>query len=229
MGIRVGWVVNGRSMVSCADVLGMGGLFLRTPNPLPLGTMLELIFELKPGQARVRAIVRDSVLGKGMGVQFIQMHPADRTRLDQFLLRYPAVETACAREAEAGEATRQESTPAPVATKSAENLHHRSTRRCPFVAPIELTDLDSGARLSARTRELGVGGCYVQVLDPLPEGALVTVRISKDRDLFESHARVIYLHPTRGMGLAFIETAPHQRSLLEGWLAEAVRRLNPPS
>jgi len=66
----------------------MGGLFLHTPDPLPLGTVLELVFDVKPDEVRARAIVRDSVPGKGMGVQFVQMQPADRGRLNRFLLQH---------------------------------------------------------------------------------------------------------------------------------------------
>jgi hypothetical protein len=49
----------------------------------------------------------------------------------------------------------------------------RSLRRCPLLASAEVTDLGSGALLLARTSELGLGGCYVDALNPFPEGTLV--------------------------------------------------------
>ena len=72
----------------------MGGLFLHTPSPLPSGTGIELLFDLKTGEVRARAIVRDSRPGKGMGVQFVQMQPSDRARLNQFLSQYASAEGA---------------------------------------------------------------------------------------------------------------------------------------
>jgi tetratricopeptide (TPR) repeat protein len=88
----VGWKAAGRRLVSRAETVGMGGLFLHTPDPLPTGTLLELLFDLKTGEIRARAIVRNSSPGKGMGVQFVQMQAADRARLNQFLLKYAAAE-----------------------------------------------------------------------------------------------------------------------------------------
>lgn len=64
----------------------MGGLFLHAKNPPPVGSMVELFIDVKNGEVRARAVVRHSVPGEGMGVQFVQMQPDDRARLSQFLL-----------------------------------------------------------------------------------------------------------------------------------------------
>jgi len=87
-GMFVGWKTAGRRMVSRADVIGMGGLFLHTTNPLEPGTYIELLFDLQAGEFRARAIVRDLSPGKGMGVQFVQMEPTARARLNQFLAQH---------------------------------------------------------------------------------------------------------------------------------------------
>ena len=105
----------------------------------------------------------------------------------------------------------------------------RAVRRCPFVATAEVTDLSTGTRLSGRTSELGIGGCYVDALNPLPEGAAVQVRIVRDQGTFETRAKVVYCHPKFGMGLAFSEMTPDHRSLLETWLVELVTQLHPTS
>jgi hypothetical protein len=105
----------------------------------------------------------------------------------------------------------------------------RSVRRCPLVASAEVTELDSGALLSARTSELGMGGCYVDALNPFPTGTLVELRILRDQGVFETNAKVVYCDPKFGMGLAFAEMRPDQRSLLEAWLAEIVTQLKPVS
>jgi hypothetical protein len=103
----------------------------------------------------------------------------------------------------------------------------RSVRRCPLVASVEVTELGSGALLSARTSELAIGGCYVDALNPFPKGTLVGLRILRDQGVFETKAKVVYCDPRFGMGLAFTEMTPDQRSLLEAWLAEIVIQLRP--
>ena len=103
----------------------------------------------------------------------------------------------------------------------------RAVRRCPFVATAEVTDLGSNTRLSGRTSELGVGGCYVDALNPFPEGTAVHIKILRDQGVFETQAKVVYCHPKFGMGLAFSETTPAQRDLLESWLVELVTQLHP--
>src|SRR5437868_11407042 len=101
----------------------------------------------------------------------------------------------------------------------------RSVRRCPLVASAEVTELHSVALLSARTSELGLGGCYVDALNPFPEGTLVGLRILRDQGVFQTKGKVVYCDPRFGMGLAFTEMTPDQRSLLEAWLAEIVSQL----
>ena len=109
--------------------------------------------------------------------------------------------------------------------KASQPAKRRSVRRCPLVASAEVTELRTGAVLSARTSELAVGGCYVDSLNPFPEGTLVALRIIRDQGVFETNARVAYCDPSFGMGLAFTEMTPDQRSVLETWLAEIVIQL----
>ena len=113
--------------------------------------------------------------------------------------------------------------------KSVKPRKERAVRRCPFVASAEVTDANSDTRLSARISELAVGGCYVDALNPFPEGTAVTIRILRDQGAFVTKGKVVYCHPACGMGLSFTEIEPDQRSILEEWLAEAVRELRPVS
>jgi hypothetical protein len=103
----------------------------------------------------------------------------------------------------------------------------RSVRRCPFVASAEVTELKSGTILSGRTSELGLGGCYVDSLNPFPESTHVGLRILRDQGVFETKAKVAYCDPRFGMGLAFTDMTAEQRSLLEEWLTEIVTQLRP--
>ena len=56
-----------------------------TPDPPPVGTIINLFFDLHPGDVRARAVVRSAKSGEGMGVEFMQMRAEDRGRLNQFL------------------------------------------------------------------------------------------------------------------------------------------------
>ena len=103
----------------------------------------------------------------------------------------------------------------------------RSVQRCPLVASAEVTEVHSGALLSARISELGLGGCYVDALNPFPEGTLVRLRILRDEGTFETEAKVAYCDPRFGMGMAFTEMTPDQRSILEAWIAETISQLKP--
>jgi PilZ domain len=113
--------------------------------------------------------------------------------------------------------------------KSLQHSKQRSVRRCSFVASAEVIDLRSGARLLARTSELGLGGCYVDSLNPFPAGTLVELRILRDQGIFKTQAKVVYCDSRFGMGLAFTEMTLDQRSVLETWLVEIVMQLKPVS
>lgn len=224
-GMRVAWKSSGRPSVSRAEAVGMGGVFLHTPNPLPVGSVIEVLFEFKTADIRARASVRDSVEGKGMGLEFVQMQPDDRSRLNQFLSQYAngAPDTN-----ESSPAIPQKSRGVPAQKKGAsQSDKRRSVRRCPFVASAEVTDPSSGTKLSVRVSELAVRGCYIDTLNPFPDGTLVTLRILKDEGVFETKAKVAYSHLSSGMGLIFTEMTPAQRSLLEDWLAAIITHLPP--
>ena len=66
--------------------MALGGLFLNTPTPPSNGSTLDLLFDIAVGsQVRARAVVRNSMAGKGMGVKFVHMQAEDRSRLNKFL------------------------------------------------------------------------------------------------------------------------------------------------
>jgi hypothetical protein len=109
--------------------------------------------------------------------------------------------------------------------KSALVQPKRAVRRCQFVASAEVTELGSQTQLSARTSEIGLGGCYVDTLSPFPDGTIVRVRIIRDGGVFESQGKVVYVQDRFGMGIAFTEIAPDQRALLQNWIAELVMQL----
>lgn len=80
-GMLVAWEYSGGRKVSRVRVLALGGLFISTPEPPPVGEVIRLIFEVPNGEVRARAMIRDSQKGKGMGVEFTAMGQEARARL----------------------------------------------------------------------------------------------------------------------------------------------------
>jgi hypothetical protein len=113
----------------------------------------------------------------------------------------------------------------PSGDEGLQRAKRRAVLRCALVASAEVTEVASKAQLKARTSELGLGGCYIDTLNPFPQETLVQLRILRDNGVFETQAKVVYSDVRFGMGLAFTEMTGEQRSQLENWLAELVTKL----
>ena len=86
-GMFVAWHGGDLQLFSRVRTIGMGGLFISTPNPPPVSTKLMLAFEVPGGNVRAEGIVRNVVLGEGMGVEFTRMDLKDRVLLQKLLKR----------------------------------------------------------------------------------------------------------------------------------------------
>jgi tetratricopeptide (TPR) repeat protein len=84
-GMLVGWRAAGQTTASRLGTMGLGGLFIEAAKPPSMGSTVELIFDLPGGSIRARAIVRHVEPGKGMGVQFVQMRPEDRAKMNRYM------------------------------------------------------------------------------------------------------------------------------------------------
>ncbi len=85
-GMAVAWRSGSLQGVSRLGTMGLGGLFLNTANPPAVGSTLELLFDVATGaEVRARAVVRNTVPGKGMGIKFVHMDAEHRSRLTNFL------------------------------------------------------------------------------------------------------------------------------------------------
>ena len=84
-GMPVAWEHLGRRKVSIVGVLAVGGLFIATQQPPPVGDVIKLVLELPGGDVRARALVRDSRPGKGMGIEFTAMGQDARARLTRLM------------------------------------------------------------------------------------------------------------------------------------------------
>jgi hypothetical protein len=109
---------------------------------------------------------------------------------------------------------------APDNGKSATGImERRSAPRQHFIAEAQIMEIPSGVRLSARSCDLVVHGCYVDTLSPFPVGTLVRIRLKKGEAIIVVNGNVVYQLPGLGMGIAFHDLTPESHAALEKWLS----------
>lgn len=96
----------------------------------------------------------------------------------------------------------------------------RRSPRYPFFASAELIEDKSDVRITTRLSELGLYGCYLDMMNPFPAGTLVLIKISEEEAKFESHATVVYSQPNMGMGVAFQNVEERYVKVLQNWMAK---------
>jgi c-di-GMP-binding flagellar brake protein YcgR len=96
----------------------------------------------------------------------------------------------------------------------------RRAPRYPIIADAEVTEIASETKLSAKTSDLSAGGCFLDMLNPSPEGTEIVVRILHADTTFTARGRVVFLFPNMGMGVMFTSVPASQQAILEKWLAE---------
>jgi hypothetical protein len=134
-GTRVRWRSDGEYLLSIISDLSLGGVFIHTPKPAPVGTALSLLLDVPSSAIQASAIVRRSVLGQGMGVEFESMASDDQARLASLL----------------------RATDAPKAQKKARNIDHEHRESVvaapPFATTLQervLEDPNSNSNLRMR-------------------------------------------------------------------------------
>jgi Tfp pilus assembly protein PilZ len=79
-----------RKWLSYVGRLGLGGLFIRTREPLAVGSILQILIDLPGNGVRARAEVRNVSPDEGMGVGIVSMGQEDRQRLSSFVRQLAA-------------------------------------------------------------------------------------------------------------------------------------------
>jgi PilZ domain len=95
----------------------------------------------------------------------------------------------------------------------------RRSPRYVFFASAEITDAASEAPMNARTSELCRHGCYLDMMNPFPDGTSLRVRITHGKQALDAGVRVVHSKPNVGMGLSFEQLDAHQEPIIEGWLS----------
>jgi len=94
----------------------------------------------------------------------------------------------------------------------------RQHKRHALSATAEVVDMASGARLNTRVADMNKGGCYLDMLNPLPIGFNVRVRIRSDGAELTCVAVVRDSQPGMGMGVSFKDLDDAQKALIERWI-----------
>ncbi len=97
-------------------------------------------------------------------------------------------------------------------------VERRSAPRHPLVLAAEVVELPRGAKLAARTSDISRTGCYIDTLNPIPQGSQVRVRITHHQEIFEAVGRVVYVSFGLGMGVVFETVSDEQLTRLVRWL-----------
>jgi hypothetical protein len=103
-------------------------------------------------------------------------------------------------------------------------IERRRTPRYPFIARAEIIDEKENARTSSRISDLSLQGCYVEMMNPFPEGTSVVIEIYTETESLEAHGTVARIEPKRGMGLTFDEMPPSFAGVLNKWVEQAQGR-----
>jgi len=96
----------------------------------------------------------------------------------------------------------------------------REVPRFSLIADVALTEPATGTRISGRISEISRKGCYIDVLNPLPVGSSINLKVSRDQGEFTTNGKIIYVQPGMGMGVAFVDVSPAQLNTLDAWLKE---------
>ena len=96
----------------------------------------------------------------------------------------------------------------------------RRAPRYPFIADAEVIETASDTKLSAKTSDLSIGGCFLDMINPSPVGTDIRVRISHADITFTALGRVVFILPPMGMGVVFTNIEDNQLAILQKWLSE---------
>lgn len=82
----------------------------------------------------------------------------------------------------------------------------RDRRLLPRIAcrlEAEVSVVGESSRLPAKVTDICLGGCYLEMLSPLPLDSAIVVTIHLASGAIEAHGRVCSMHPGMGMGVSF--------------------------
>jgi PilZ domain len=88
---------------------------------------------------------------------------------------------------------------------------------------VEIQDQKTGMHLSVRTTDISAGGCFVDLLSPLPVGTPVRMRFHGKKKAFEIPGVVVYSQDSLGMGISFSKMGGPEQGNLDHYLESLAR------
>jgi hypothetical protein len=95
----------------------------------------------------------------------------------------------------------------------------RRSPRFPIIASAEIVALDTQARLNARTSDVSLVGCYVDIANPLPVGTEIKLKLAHQDGTFTARGLVALSEFNLGMGITFTAVEVDQHGVLERWIS----------
>ena len=105
------------------------------------------------------------------------------------------------------------------------SVERRSAPRHAMVLAAEVIELPSGTKLNARTADISRTGCYIDTLNPIPQGSEVRLQITHGTEIFATLGRVVYVSYGLGMGIVFINPEDVQLATLDRWFSQPNREI----
>jgi hypothetical protein len=99
----------------------------------------------------------------------------------------------------------------------------RQAPRYAFIADAEVTEIITDARHKAKTGDISLSGCFLEMMSPSLEGTEIRVRIFHEDTAFTAIGRVMFNMPNMGMGVMFTSVDSTQLTILLKWIGELSR------
>lgn len=116
---------------------------------------------------------------------------------------------------------------APVSTAATFHPEHRRHTRFSLTAFVEALEPKSDVQISGRSSDVSLSGCYVDTLNPFPEGTVIRIRLTRENVSFEANAKVVFSQIGMGMGVAFVSAEKGQFQVYEKWIDEISGNASP--
>jgi len=116
--------------------------------------------------------------------------------------------------------------PLPVASSDAawrDARDRRASPRVKCVTSVEVYPDGQAAPIRARTADLSIGGCFVEMPNPLPKGTPVRIALWLKETKLWASGKVVSSTPGFGIGVHFVEVSEQDRNLLKQFLQSMTR------
>ena len=115
----------------------------------------------------------------------------------------------------------------PVSPAETGSIEQRRHTRYPLIALVEALEPKSNTQITGRTSDVSLSGCYVDTLNPFPEGTTIRIRLTREKVSFEANANVVFSQMGVGMGVAFTSAEKDQFQIYQNWINQLSGNLSP--